>query len=438
MERVMSLERSQSQQEVVENPAIGIVATESNSDVIARTILRAREHAQQVFVAHDGDTDLEAVQFAEQLDANIVRPHEPGIGSDEFRAELAAGARAHSHPGIILAPANGERVDFERSLEKLDEDTFAVDATLESSYDSDDGVSSTLVAIPAYNEGKAIADVVTTAKQYATEVVVVDDASSDGTAERAREAGATIIQHADNRGYGGALKTSFNAAERRNASHLVILDGDGQHDGHDIPKLVETQQETGAEVVIGSRFAEGSETEIPLYRRFGLWVVNQLTNLSMGVVRPRSRVADTQSGFRAYNRDAINSLAADETVGDHMSASTDILYHAHNHNYEIEEVGTTISYDVEDASTHNPISHGLSLVGNILKTIEHERPVTVLGIPGFISSFVGLGFGYATFSNYINTGIFPLGLAVTASFFTLVGIFACFTAIILHSLNTHL
>ena len=148
---------------------------------------------------------------------------------------------------------------------------------------------------------------------------------------------------------------------------------------------------------------------MPFYRRFGLAVVNGLTNLSMGVVRKRSRVRDTQSGFRAYNERAIESLATDSSIGDHMNASTDILYHAHQHDYELEEVGTTINYDVDDASSHHPLSHGLVLVSNILKTVERDRPITSLGIPGFVSAFAGLGFGYWTFSNYISIWNIPDG-----------------------------
>jgi len=147
--------------------------------------------------------------------------------------------------------------------------------------------------------------------------------------------------------------------------------------------------------------------------------VNALTNLSMGVVRSKSRVGDTQSGFRTYNREAIESLSEDPSIGSGMSASTDILYHAHQHGYELEEIGTTIDYDVEDASTHNPVSHGISLVGNILRTVERERPIMVLGVPGFLSSFVGLGFGYWTFVNYISSGTFPIELALISATFAL-------------------
>jgi glycosyltransferase involved in cell wall biosynthesis len=295
----------------------------------------------------------------------------------------------------------------------------------------------TLVGIPAYNEEASIADIVADAAQHADEVLVVDDASSDNTAEEAVTAGATVVQHGENRGYGGSLNTIFDRAARRDPAHLIIIDGDGQHDPSDIPDSISAQQQTGADIVISSRFETGSETELPIYRRAGLAVVNTLTNLSMGVIRRDSWIRDTQSGFRTYNRHAIQSIDQDDMIGDGMSASTDILYHAHRHDYTIEEIGTTIEYDVEDPSSHSPITHGLTLVMNILRTIERDRPVTSLGIPGFVCSFVGLGLGYWTVSNYLSTGVFSIGLAVSSSFFGLLGVFACFTAIILHSLSTH-
>jgi glycosyltransferase involved in cell wall biosynthesis len=292
-----------------------------------------------------------------------------------------------------------------------------------------------LVAIPAYEEAETIGDVVERARGFADEVLVVDDGSSDRTAEIASEAGATVLAHERNRGYGAALKTAFKEADRARAHQLVVIDGDGQHDPAEVPRLVERLEATEADIVVGSRFDAASETNIPVYRWFGIKTINLLTNISLGAVRRQSRVGDTQSGFRAYDRRAIESLSADSTIGDGMGASTDILHHAHTHNYDIEEVGVSVDYDVENGSNHEPISHGIHLVSNLLRTIEHERPVTILGVPGFISAFVGLGFGYWTFSTFISSGTFPLGLAVAATFFVLFGVFAAFTAIILHSLN---
>jgi hypothetical protein len=120
-----------------------------------------------------------------------------------------------------------------------------------------------------------------------------------------------------------------------------------------------------------------------------------------------------------------------------MSASTDILHHAHKQGYSICEIGTEISYDVEDASSHHPIRHGIQLVTNLIRTIERERPLSALGLPGFISTIIGVAFVYWTFTNYLATGTFPIGLAIVSGLFGLLGAFSSFTAIILHSLNTH-
>ena len=189
--------------------------------------------------------------------------------------------------------------------------------------------------------------------------------------------------------------------------------------------------------MIGSRFVGDRRSDIPVYRRLGLRVVNVITNLSLGSVGSDHRVEDTQSGFRAYNDAAIGSLADDGAVGAGMGASTDVLHHARQHGFEIEEVGTRIEYDVESASSHNPIVHGIALVSNLLRTIERDHPIAFLGVPGFLSAFIGLGFGYWMLTNYIKTGAFPTGIAIAAVFFLLIGVFACFTAIILHSLNRY-
>jgi hypothetical protein len=296
--------------------------------------------------------------------------------------------------------------------------------------------SSTLMAaMPAYNEANTIATVVEEATEYADTVLVVDDGSDDDTSDRAENAGASLIKHTRNKGYGAALKTIFEEAHQRGVTRLVVLDSDGQHDVSDIPRLVEKQRSSGAEIVIGSRFSAEAETQLPQYRRIGLAVINVLTNLSMGVVFSQSRIRDTQSGFRLYDRTAIESLANDSQIGNRMEASLDVLYHAHQHDYRFAEVGTTINYDVENANNQNPVLHGYQLVRNILRTIERERPILSLGFPGFLITSGGLTFITLKLHQYLQTGTFPVEQAFVSAFAILIGIFACFTAIILHSLE---
>jgi len=420
-----------------EKPAIGLVATSTNEEAVAASILRARRHGHSVYVTYSDGTDNEALAFARQLDARVVTPPEgdakPDLG--DLRQLLAGAAEVGECSGLIFVPRPDRRVDFDRSVAELGEDSIC-----EAVYETDAGRQqpSVMVGIPAYNEEAAVADVVESARMYADTVLVVDDGSDDDTAYQAREAGATVVEHALNSGYGAALQTLFAEANERGVDHLAVVDADGQHDPSDVPQMVERQRETDAELVIGSRFTDGGETDAPLYRRFGLSVVNVLTNLSMGVVRPSSAVSDTQCGFRVYSRGAIESLAADGSIGEGMSASTDILYHAHSNNFDMEEVGTTVDYDVDNASSRNPFTHGMALVRNILATIERERPILILGIPGFLAILAGIGFGHWAISVYVARGSLPLGPSVGSMFFGLGGIFATFTAIILHSLDQHL
>jgi glycosyltransferase involved in cell wall biosynthesis len=417
------------------SPAVGLVATRDNGDAIARAALRALERGHQVLITYRGDPPFAMTEFAETAGVRVIEPSTPHLTEDDLCRTLATAARTLGLPGVLFHGTSEAWIDYETSEIVFEADeTACVEPVVESR--GNGGPPETLVAIPAYNEAGAIGTVVSAAREHTDAVLVIDDGSDDDTALEAEQAGATVIEHVTNRGYGASLQTAFHAADRRHAEHLVVLDGDGQHDPADVPDLVAPLRNGDADVTIGSRFAPGSETELPIYRRVGIGVVNLMTNLSLGVARSRSWVKDTQSGFRAYDRRAVETLAADGEIGDRMCASTDILYHAHHNDYTIAEVGTPIDYDVEEASTENPISHGVHLVMNILKTVERDRPVTLLGVPGFFAAFVGLGFGYWTISNYINTNVFPIGLAIVSMFFLLVGIFACFTSVILHSLNT--
>lgn len=420
----------------INQPAIGLVATEENTDAVVRVVALARYHNHTVFVTYDGQEEPRSARLARKLGAEVISPGGDSTNNDVLRLALATVARTRGFPGLLFHSSPEEHIDYEQSRQALTTDTdFTVSAPTRTS--SNRNPNDILVAIPAYNEASSIGDVVRSAQVHADAVLVVDDGSTDETATVAESAGAEVIRHEKNEGYGGALKTAFAEARDRGFQILVTLDGDGQHDPNDIGRLIEVNENEGAEVVIGSRFVDDAKTTIPPLRRFGLRVVNILTNLSLGVVRSESRVGDTQSGFRAYDEKAIRTLADDPTLGDHMSISTDILYHAQQRDYQIEEVGTVVDYDVDGRSNHNPLSHGYVLVMNLLKTIERTRPLMALALPGFILTFVGLGFGYWGFLRYVQTDLFPMDIAIVSSFLILIGLFTCLSGIILHSLNTY-
>jgi glycosyltransferase involved in cell wall biosynthesis len=171
-------------------------------------------------------------------------------------------------------------------------------------------VTNALVAVvPAWNEEGAIGGVVDEIRAFdpAIEVVVVDDASTDRTADVAEEHGATVLRLLFNVGIGGAVQTGFRYARDVGYDTAVRLDGDGQHDASELPKLLGPLRAGEADLVIGSRFvAPGGTYRPPLARRLGIRVFAALVSLLA-----RERVTDTTSGFVGLNRRGIELFASE-------------------------------------------------------------------------------------------------------------------------------
>jgi glycosyltransferase involved in cell wall biosynthesis len=167
-----------------------------------------------------------------------------------------------------------------------------------------------LVAIvPAWNEAEVIGIVVGEIKRVRSdiEVVVVDDASQDDTAAVAREHGATVLRLPFNVGIGGAVQTGFRYALEQGYERAVRLDGDGQHDATQIPRILAPIEGGTADLVIGSRFVDpGGTYRPPFARRMGIRVFARLVSLLCG-----QRVTDTTSGFVALDRAGIELFAAE-------------------------------------------------------------------------------------------------------------------------------
>ena len=143
-----------------------------------------------------------------------------------------------------------------------------------------------IAAIPCFNTQDYIADVVTKTKKYVDEVIVIDDGSTDMTADVARSAGARVISHDKNRGKGAAMKTAAESAE---CSILVFIDGDGQHDPEEIPKLLEPIIQGNADFVIGSRYLVGSKlTHNPLTRKTANATASFVISCVISIIQPVS------------------------------------------------------------------------------------------------------------------------------------------------------
>jgi glycosyltransferase involved in cell wall biosynthesis len=167
--------------------------------------------------------------------------------------------------------------------------------------------ASTLVFIPAWNEEDSVASVIGGVRERlpAVDVLVVDDGSGDGTASRAREAGATVASLPFNQGLGAALQTGYLYALRHGYGYCAHLDADGQHPPAEVARLLEEVQADRADLVIGSRYRDRGPTEVDDYRptisrRIGTSVFRFFLTLAT-----RQRFTDTTSGMRAANRQVM-------------------------------------------------------------------------------------------------------------------------------------
>ncbi len=163
-----------------------------------------------------------------------------------------------------------------------------------------------LIIVPAYNEEESLPGVIEDLRTNlpGVDMVVVNDGSSDRTAQITVEAGVTILNLPYNLGIGGAVQTGYRFARDHGYDMAVQFDGDGQHLAPEISKLLKPLVEGKADIVIGSRFLDTGVYRAPCFRRIGIWIFSFILSSIIG-----SPVTDTTSGFRASNRRVINFLA---------------------------------------------------------------------------------------------------------------------------------
>jgi polyprenyl-phospho-N-acetylgalactosaminyl synthase len=169
------------------------------------------------------------------------------------------------------------------------------------------------VVIAAYNEGAVISRVVADVKRAGYPVVVVDDGSRDATADHARSAGATVIEHPFNLGQGAALQTGIDFAVAQNAEMIVTFDADGQHRVSDISRLTDALVQEQADFALGSRFL-GQAPNLPPLRRLMLRAATLFTRLTSGL-----QVTDTHNGLRAMTRNGAAAIRLQQNRMAHAS-----------------------------------------------------------------------------------------------------------------------
>ena len=282
-----------------------------------------------------------------------------------------------------------------------------------------------IVGIPAFNEEKNIAVLITQLKKITDKIVVCNDGSTDLTSKIAEGLGATVINHKKNLGYGAAIRSIFLKAKDLDGDILVTFDADGQHRIEDINGVINPIINGESDLVIGSRFLDESKKEIPLYRKVGINVITKITNVTI-----KKQLTDSQSGFRAYSKKVLNELNPSE-LG--MGISTEILIKASAKKFRISEVPIKIIYN-GDTSTHNPISHGSSVLLSTIKFTSIEHPLKFYGIPSMIFFAIGLFFTFLSIEYYAEFGRLNTNLTVIGAGCTLLAVVLLISSILLYSL----
>jgi glycosyltransferase involved in cell wall biosynthesis len=204
-----------------------------------------------------------------------------------------------------------------------------------ASGDDRDVATRTCVVIPAYNEAEVIGPVVEGLIARGFDVVVVDDASTDATAERAQTAGAVMLRHLINRGQGAALQTGILRALQSKADFIVTFDADGQHDPNDVLRLVQPLAGNERDVVLGSRFL-ASPDAVPFSRRLLLRVAVIFTRAASGLP-----VTDAHNGLRAFSSSAASAIRIRQ---DRMAHASELVDQVRDRRLRWCEVPVTVRY----------------------------------------------------------------------------------------------
>ncbi len=228
-----------------------------------------------------------------------------------------------------------------------------------------------LVVIPAFNEAGAIGKVIEgiRATDPRLPVLVVDDGSTDDTATVARHAGACVVRLPFNLGYGAALQTGYKYALREDYDCVVQLDGDGQHEPADIPRLLAVLERGEADIIIGSRFL-GEPTYRPgAARRIGMRVFRLFALVLTGV-----RFTDVTSGFHALGRRVLGFLAAERYPADYPDA--DVLVMLTRAGFRVAEAPVRMYAKPDARSMHaglRPVYYIFKMLLSMLLTVlRHE------------------------------------------------------------------
>ncbi|MHC4160313.1 MAG: glycosyltransferase family 2 protein [Planctomycetota bacterium] len=225
------------------------------------------------------------------------------------------------------------------------------------------------IIIPAYNEEDLITSTIADIKKsIEADIIVVNDGSLDNTADKARAAGAFVLEHPFNLGYGAALQTGFMYALANGYEYAVQIDADGQHDPAFIMKVLGPVVEGEVDIAIGSRFTSGNY-RAPFLRRLGMILFAAITSLITG-----KKITDSTSGFQALNKKVMSFYASRTYPSDYPDA--DVIIMLHRKGYKFKEVPVVMYEDSSKSSMHGglrPLFYIFKMTLSIFVTLLREE-----------------------------------------------------------------
>lgn len=213
------------------------------------------------------------------------------------------------------------------------------------------------IVIPAFNEGPVIGDVVTAVRAVYPNVVLIDDCSSDETGKIALAAGAVVLRHPINLGQGAALQTGFRYAISRETQFIVTFDADGQHQVEDVAVLLQMQHQTGADVVIGSRFL-GTVQNMPPLRRIVLKLAVIFTRITSG-----AKLTDAHNGLRLFTGSAAEQIHISQN---RMAHASEIIDQIHKLGLKVAEAPVTIVYTEYSLKKGQELSNSFNILAELI------------------------------------------------------------------------
>ncbi|MEK6940715.1 MAG: glycosyltransferase family 2 protein [Nanoarchaeota archaeon] len=260
----------------------------------------------------------------------------------------------------------------------------------------------TIITIPAYNEEKSLKEVLESIKavmnktDYAYQLLVVNDGSTDNTAKIAKEAGATVVSHAKNLGLATTFRTEIKTCLSLDASIIVHTDADGQYHAEDIPKLLAAIK-SGNDLVLGSRF-QGTIEWMPKLKRFGnkafSYIISKVSN---------QRITDGQTGFRAFTR----KVAEDIDIISNFTYTQEQVIRAIKQGFRVVEVPVYFAKrDGKSKLMRSPFHYAISAWVNLIRLYRDFDPLKFFVRIGIIlisiSFVIGFYFIYLHFTSGIN------------------------------------